>query len=80
MGLAAMSISTRFAVVFLVAMALVGAAHYLILDRIYLDQLKSRAEIIAAFLLASSVQLAIDRLGDDHALVSTAPTPARHER
>jgi hypothetical protein len=47
MGLAAMSISTRFALVFIVAMALVGAAFYTILDRIYLDQLKSQAETVA---------------------------------
>jgi len=42
-----MSISTRFALVFIVAMALVGAAFYMILDRIYLDQLKSQAETVA---------------------------------
>ena len=33
--------------VFLVALALVGAAFYLILDRIYVNQLKSQAETVA---------------------------------
>src|SRR5882724_10448527 len=42
-----MSIATRFAFVFLVALALVCAAFYLILDRIYLNQLKSQAETVA---------------------------------
>src|SRR5258708_22566999 len=41
------SIATRFAFVFLVALALVCAAFYLILDRIYLNQLKSQAETVA---------------------------------
>ena len=35
-----LSISTRFAFVFLVAIGMVAAAFYMILDRIYLDQLK----------------------------------------
>lgn len=47
MGLGGMSISTRFALVFLLALALVGAACYLILDRIYLNELKSQAETVA---------------------------------
>ena len=47
MGLGGMSISTRFALVFLLALALVGAAFYLILDRIYLNELKSQAETVA---------------------------------
>ena len=47
MGLGKMSISTRFALVFLLALALVGSAFYLILDRIYLNQLKSQAETVA---------------------------------
>src|SRR5436309_14707584 len=47
MGLGRMSISTRFAFVFLLALGLVGAAFYLILDRIYLNQLKSQAETVA---------------------------------
>jgi len=42
-----MSIATRFAFVFLVALALVCAAFYLILDRIYLNQLESQAETVA---------------------------------
>jgi HAMP domain-containing protein len=42
-----MSIATRFAFVFLLALALVCAAFYLILDRIYLNQLKSQAETVA---------------------------------
>jgi hypothetical protein len=41
------SIATRFAFVFLLSMALVCAAFYLILDRIYLNQLKSEAETVA---------------------------------
>lgn len=47
MGLGRMSISTRFAFVFLLALTLVAAAFYLILDRIYLNQLKSQAETLA---------------------------------
>src|SRR6267142_2172185 len=45
------SIATRFAFVFLLSMALVCAAFYLILDRIYLNQLKSVAEIAARVVL-----------------------------
>lgn len=45
--LRSMSISTRFALVFLLAIGLVAAAFYLILDRIYLNQLKSQAETVA---------------------------------
>jgi len=41
------SIATRFAFVFLLSMALVCAAFYLILDRIYLHQLKREAETVA---------------------------------
>src|SRR5882762_3389339 len=41
------SIATRFAFVFLLSMALVCAAFYLILDRIYLNQLRSEAETVA---------------------------------
>src|SRR5438105_15952535 len=41
------SIATRFAFVFLLSMALVCAAFYLVLDRIYLHQLKSEAETVA---------------------------------
>src|SRR5881275_2853840 len=47
MGLGKLSISMRFALVFLVALGLVGAAFYLILDRIYVNQLKSQAETVA---------------------------------
>jgi hypothetical protein len=42
-----MSIATRFALVFLAAFTLVGAAFYMILDHIYLNQLKSQAETVA---------------------------------
>ena len=42
-----MSLNTQFALVFLVALALIGAASYLILDRIYINQLKSQAETVA---------------------------------
>ena len=42
-----MSLTTQFALVFLVALALVGAASYLILDRIYINQLKSQAKTVA---------------------------------
>ena len=41
------SLTVQFAFVFLVALALVGAAFYLILDRIYVNQLKSQAETVA---------------------------------
>ncbi len=41
------SISTQFAIVFILALALVGSAFYLMLDRIYLAQLKSQAETVA---------------------------------
>jgi HAMP domain-containing protein len=42
-----LSLTTQFALVFLIALALVGAASWLILDRIYLNQLKSQAETVA---------------------------------
>jgi hypothetical protein len=42
-----MSITTQFALVFLVALGLIGGASWLILDRIYLTQLKSQAETVA---------------------------------
>src|SRR5258706_14685581 len=42
-----MSLTTQFALVFLIALGLVGAASYLILDRIYINQLKSQAETVA---------------------------------
>ena len=42
-----LSLTTQFALVFLVALALVGAASWLILDRIYMNQLKSQAETVA---------------------------------
>jgi HAMP domain-containing protein len=41
------SLTTQFAIVFLLALALVGAAFYLLLDRIYVNQLKSQAETVA---------------------------------
>lgn len=41
------SLTTQFAIVFLLALALVGAAFYLLLDRIYVNQLKSEAETVA---------------------------------
>jgi hypothetical protein len=41
------SITTQFALVFLLALALIGGASWLILDRIYLSQLKSQAETVA---------------------------------
>ena len=41
------SLTVQFAFVFLVALALVGAAFYLILDRIYVNQLRSQAETVA---------------------------------
>jgi len=42
-----LSISTRFAFVFLVSIGLVAGAFYMILERIYLTQLKSQAETVA---------------------------------
>jgi hypothetical protein len=42
-----LSITTQFGIVFLLALALMGAASYLILDRIYVNQLKSQAETVA---------------------------------
>jgi HAMP domain-containing protein len=42
-----MSIATRFAFVFLFAVGLIAAASYLILDRVYVNQLKSQAETVA---------------------------------
>ena len=42
-----LSISTRFAFVFLLAIGMVAVAFYMILDRIYLNQLKSQAETVA---------------------------------
>jgi Protein of unknown function (DUF3365) len=42
-----LSISTRFALVFLLAIGMVASAFYMILDRIYLTQLKSQAETVA---------------------------------
>jgi hypothetical protein len=41
------SLTVQFAVVFIAAIALVGAAFYLILDRVYVNQLKSQAETVA---------------------------------
>ncbi|MEP7181794.1 MAG: DUF3365 domain-containing protein [Betaproteobacteria bacterium] len=41
------SLTVQFAAVFLLALALVGAGFYLILDRIYVNQLKSQAETVA---------------------------------
>jgi Protein of unknown function (DUF3365) len=41
------SLTTQFALVFLLALALMGAASYLILDRIYLSQLESEAATVA---------------------------------
>jgi HAMP domain-containing protein len=41
------SLTVQFAFVFLVALGLVGAAFYLILDRIYVNELKSQAETVA---------------------------------
>jgi HAMP domain-containing protein len=41
------SLTTQFALVFLIALGLVGAASWLILDRIYINQLKSQAETVA---------------------------------
>jgi len=42
-----LSLTAQFALVFLVALALVGAASWLILERVYLNQLKSQAETVA---------------------------------
>jgi hypothetical protein len=47
MGLGRMSIATRFTLVFSLSLALVAGAFYLILDRIYLSELKSQAETVA---------------------------------
>ena len=41
------SLTVQFAIVFLLALSLVGAAFYLILDRIYVNELKSQAETVA---------------------------------
>jgi len=41
------SITTQFAIVFMIALGLIGTASYLILDRIYINQLKSQAETVA---------------------------------
>jgi HAMP domain-containing protein len=41
------SLTVQFAFVFLLALTLVGAAFYLILDRIYVNQLRSQAETVA---------------------------------
>src|SRR5258708_20935877 len=41
------SITTQFTLVFLIALALIGGASWLILARIYLSQLKSQAETVA---------------------------------
>ncbi|HZP64795.1 MAG TPA: DUF3365 domain-containing protein [Rudaea sp.] len=41
------SLTFQFAVVFVVALSLVGGAFYLLLDRIYVNQLKSQAETVA---------------------------------
>jgi hypothetical protein len=41
------SITTQFALVFLLSLLLMGTASYLILDRIYMSQLKSQAETVA---------------------------------
>ena len=41
------SLTVQFAFVFLLALGLVGAAFYLILDRIYVNELKSQAETVA---------------------------------
>ncbi len=45
--LSRLSITTQFALVFLVALGLIGGASWLILDRVYLHQLKSQAETVA---------------------------------
>jgi hypothetical protein len=42
-----LSLTTQFALVFMIALGLVGAASWLILDRIYINQLKSQAETVA---------------------------------
>lgn len=41
------SLTVQFALVFMLALALVGTAFYLILDRIYINELKSQAETVA---------------------------------
>ena len=45
--LSRLSITTQFALVFLAALCLIGGASWLILDRIYLNQLKTQAETVA---------------------------------
>jgi len=45
--LANRSISTQFAVVFVLSLTILGAAFYFILDRVYYNQLKSQAETVA---------------------------------
>ena len=42
-----LSITMQFALVFLVALGLIGGASWLILDRVYMSQLKSQAETVA---------------------------------
>ena len=39
--------TTQFAIVFLLALGLVGAAFYLILNRVYVNELRSQAETVA---------------------------------
>src|SRR5881396_3451111 len=41
------SLTTQFAIVFLLALGLVGAAFYLILNRVYVNELRSQAETVA---------------------------------
>src|SRR4029450_3951321 len=42
-----LSLTAQFALVFLIALGLVGAASWLILERVYINQLKSQAETMA---------------------------------
>jgi len=42
-----LSLTAQFALVFLIALGLVGAASWLILERVYMNQLKSQAETVA---------------------------------
>ena len=42
-----LSLTAQFALVFLIALGLVGAASWLILERVYINQLKSQAETVA---------------------------------
>jgi HAMP domain-containing protein len=42
-----LSITAQFALIFLLALGLIGGASWMILDRIYLSQLKSQAETVA---------------------------------